>query len=124
MALQERGGIERAEDGGRLAQPLAARPSKSAVTPPSKWPGKLKRSFAVTTDEGETFILQRKGRKGRKRRKVKLDASESASGERRDPNLKVMYKLRDEVPADGQVGGQGRRGADCCAVNSRTFLRS
>jgi hypothetical protein len=64
MGLHEHGGIERAEDGGRLAQPIAARPTPSAVTPPSKWPGRLKRAFAVTTDEGETFILQRVGRGG------------------------------------------------------------
>jgi hypothetical protein len=103
MALQEHGGIERAEDSGRLAQPIAARPTPSAVTTPSKWPSKLRRSFAVTTDEGDTFILQRTGRKGRKRKKVKIGTSAPADP-KRDPNLRIMYKLRDEVPVKPRLG--------------------
>ena len=83
--------------------PSRSRPVLPRAPSPSKWPGKLKRSFGVTTEEGKTFVLQRTGRKGRKRRKVKLDASAPAA-EKRDPNLKVMYKLRDEVPVRPRLG--------------------
>lgn len=54
MARQEFGGIKTGRSGKSVADPLGARPEKTVVTPPSKWPGGLlkknaKRKFFLTT---------------------------------------------------------------------------
>jgi hypothetical protein len=90
LAAQERGGRRPSQHGGKVAEPLSgARPTPLSTTPPSKWPGKLKRTFTVRTAKGVTLILQRVGgKKGRGRRAIVGPVEVQ-----HDPQLRVMYAL-------------------------------
>jgi hypothetical protein len=66
--------------------------------------GYMASSFRFTkTEDGAVFILQRTGRKGRKRKR-KVRVGTSAPEQARDPNHKVMYKLRNEVTVRPRLG--------------------
>jgi hypothetical protein len=82
LALQEFGGTERPKHGRALAEPLQARPTKLAVTPPSRWPGALRRAFKIKT-AGQELILQRVGKA----------VKQSKRSGKRDPNLRVQWAL-------------------------------
>lgn len=67
MARQELGGTKSGMNGGRVAIPKAARPNPKVTTPQRAWPGKLRSSkrrkfFTITSNQGNTLIMQRFGR--------------------------------------------------------------
>jgi hypothetical protein len=102
MALQEFGGDKVPLNVKSVAIPVGARPTPSALTPQSKWPGRVGRRFFITKG-GETLEFQRSGRKSKgKRRKKHLDRR--AGPRQRDPNVKLMYVFRRSVPIKAKLG--------------------
>lgn len=88
LALQEFGGEERPKRAKELAVPLSgARPTPQAITPPSKWPSRLKRAFHIKTAGGQELVLQRVGGKKGRGRRATFGPVEAG----KDPGLRVMY---------------------------------
>ncbi len=86
LAAQEFGGDRPNPNGGRVAVPLAARPTPTAITPPGKWPGKLKNTFTLKGKKGFDLLLQRT------KKPVHGPVQKG-----HDPNLKVMYALAPRI---------------------------
>lgn len=86
LAAQEFGGDRPNPNGGRVAVPLAARPTPTAITPPGKWPGKLKNTFTLKGQKGFDLLLQRTKKR-----------THGPVQKGHDPNLKVMYALAPRI---------------------------
>lgn len=82
----ETGKNKTATQGRNVAIPTSqVRPSKSGVIPSSRRPSNLPRSFKLTTDGGNSFIVQAKKRKGK-------------------DDLTFMYTLKPFVRIDARLG--------------------
>lgn len=99
LVAQEEGGDKTGRDGGHVAVPDEARPNPRAMTPRSKWPGKLKRTFVVRAKSGALLLYQRTGKKVGKRPLVNKRGKVRPKVARglRNPNVKLMYVLTRRV---------------------------
>jgi hypothetical protein len=86
LAAQEFGGERPNPNGGRVAVPLAARPTPQSITPPGKWPGKLKNTFTLKGKGNFELLLQRTKKR-----------THGPVQKGHDPNLKVMYALTPRI---------------------------
>ncbi len=107
MALQEWGGTKEPVSAGNVAIPVGARPTPSATTPQSKWPGRIPRHFFIVKG-GVTMEFARTGRKSRKGKSKRSGKGGGARGVKapggNDPNLKLMYVLRKSVTIHARLG--------------------
>jgi hypothetical protein len=102
MSLQEYGGRKDPLNANSVAVPIGARPTPTALTPQSKWPGRISRRFIIEKN-GLVMEFARSGRKSKgKRRKKHLDRR--AGPRQRDPNLKLMYVFKKSVPIAPKLG--------------------
>ncbi|MBA2683482.1 MAG: hypothetical protein H0U66_03195 [Gemmatimonadaceae bacterium] len=102
MALQEFGGEKSPLNARDVAIPVGARSTPSALTPQSKWPGKLSRHFYITKG-GNLLEFQRTGRKSKGAR-AKRHVDRRAGPRPLDPNLKLMYVFRTSVRITPRLG--------------------
>lgn len=98
MGLQQSGGVKLPKNAKSVAIPEGARPVKTATTPRSKWPGRLKRRVYIKdkSDPSTVYEFQRTGR--RTRGKIGKHHIDRRFGPRqKDPSLKLMYVLKKGV---------------------------
>ena len=82
----ETGGVKKATQGRNVAIPTSqVKASKSGVIPNGRRPSNLPRSFKLTTDSGNSFVVQAKKRKGQ-------------------DSLTFMYSLKPFVRIDNRLG--------------------
>lgn len=99
MALQEFGGTKTAGPAGVVAIPEGARPTPTAVTPPSHWPGRIPRHFYVGTGANR-YEFQRLSKRARQRKGLGHGTPRGSGHEAlrgRDPSITLMYVLRPSV---------------------------
>lgn len=99
MALQEFGGVKTAGPAGVVAIPEGARPTPTAVTPPSHWPGRIPRHFYVTAGANR-YEFQRLSKRARLRKGAGHGTPHGSGHEAirgRDPSVTLMYVLKPSV---------------------------
>jgi hypothetical protein len=102
MGLQATGGTKTPSAGKKtVAVPVigGARRTLQSTTPRSKWPGRLKGSFVITTPKGDKLVAVRQGKRGRrKKRKIAFNfATDRRAKGQKDPRVRVMYLLESSV---------------------------
>lgn len=98
MVRQEEGGTKDGQQGGKVAVPILGKPKgtiRREVTPRSKWPSKLKNTFAVKGRNGETLIFQRIRPRGRRRKNAPRTTPVPRG--QRDPTWRLMYVIKPSV---------------------------
>lgn len=128
MALQEFGGTKTAGAVGVVAIPEGARPTPTAVTPPSRWPGRIPRHFYVGQGANR-YEFQRMSKRARLRKGLGHGTPHGSGHEAlrgRDPAIQLMYVLRPSVripPRLNLVNDTKLTIASRFAVNLDGFLR-
>ena len=130
MRDQEFGGTKTPASAKSVAVPEGARPTPTATTPKSRWPGAiLKKQGFVIHAKDKDLLFQRvqhtkKGKVKRGKRNLALAALPTKG---HDPNVKLMYVLKQAVkikPALGLVEDVKETIKARFAINFDGFLKS
>lgn len=130
MVLQEEGGTKTPTTAKSVAVPEGARPTPSATTPRSKWPGAvLKHAGFVVHKPGFDLLFQRvqHTKRGKVRKSKRNLALAALPNKGKDPNVRLMYVLKRAVkikPALHLVDDVKETLRTRLAINFDGFLKS